>query len=102
MEFAGLQEKSGPLRDSVLNTASLMDTLQQKEECAARCDSAITGLRKIVREVQMFRTSANVELQVMATVAAGLQGMGTMSGVMMPLSVPVAPISGQTDMNAID
>lgn len=71
-----LHVNSGELRECVLKTAELMDSLHQKEESAVRCNAAVDGLRRIIREVKTMRTSANVELQVMATVAAGLQAIG--------------------------
>lgn len=78
MELDGLHEKSSVLKNCVINSASLMDLLHEKEMCATRCDCSINSLRRIIREVKEVRSSANVELQVTATVAAGLQAMGTL------------------------
>ena len=76
-----LRLRSGELRECVLKTAHLMDSLHRKEESAVRCDAAVDGLRRIIREVKTMRTSANVELQVMAQVAAGLQAIGILGNV---------------------
>ena len=76
LELNRLRVDSSELQDCVLKTASLMDMLHAQEERAARCEAAVDGLRRIIREVKMMRTNANVELQVMATVAAGLQSIG--------------------------
>jgi len=78
MQLAGLRNNSSELQTYVLKTASLMDELREKEESATRCDAAVNGLRRVIREVQDFRTNSNVELKVLAIVAAGLQGMGVM------------------------
>ena len=76
MQLAGLRNNSFELQDCVLRVASLMDELRKKEKYAERCNAAVDGLRRVIREVHDFRTSSNVELQVMAIVSAGLSGMG--------------------------
>lgn len=76
VELNRLRVNSGELQACVLKIATLMDSLHEKEERALQCDAAVDGLRRIIREVKMMRTNANVELQVMATVAAGLQAVG--------------------------
>jgi hypothetical protein len=76
MQLAGLRNNSFELQDCVLRVATLMDQLREKQECAERCNAAVDGLRRVIREVHDFRTSSNVELQVLAIVSAGLSGMG--------------------------
>jgi len=80
MELDGLHVECSALKNCVINSANLMDLLHVKEERAARCDAAVNGLRRIIREVKELRTSANVELKVMATVTAGLKTMGSLEG----------------------
>ena len=60
MQLAGLRNNSSELQTYVLKTASLMDELREKEESATRCDAAVNGLRRVIREVQDFRTNSNV------------------------------------------
>ena len=78
MQFQGMRDSTSELSGYVHASANLMDKMRKKEECASRCNAAVNGLRRIVRDTKGLRTSANVELQVMATVAAGLQGTSVM------------------------
>jgi hypothetical protein len=74
MQLQGMRNSTSELSAYVHASANSMDKVREKEESASRCNAAVNGLRRIVRDTKALRTSANVELQVMATVAAGLQG----------------------------
>jgi hypothetical protein len=76
VELTRLLEKSSELGDYVVDIGSLMEILKHKQEQASCCDNAVNGLRTIIHEVNYSRSCANVELSVLATISAALQGMG--------------------------
>ena len=76
LELTRLLEKSSELGDYVVDIGSLMEILKHKQEQASCCDNAVNGLRTIITNVNYSRSCANVELSVLATISAALQGMG--------------------------
>ena len=76
LELTQLLEKSSELGDYVVDIGSLMEILKHKQEQASCCDNAVNGLRTIITNVNYSRSCANVELSVLATISAALQGMG--------------------------